>query len=164
MLAVLVAQIIATREGVQADVVMLGVIIGTILPLLTATLTNITASSKTKVIVNTALSIVGGTLAYLVANDGKATWVQLGLAVAAAFAASGVSHNHLWKQLNVTAWIAVATKYFGVGRNQRLQMTISTNGLDNADLVQALNHPLGFKRAVGAIATERSAHHGSIHS
>lgn len=153
MLAIVavVQKTLLTGHGVELDVVALTALAGTILPLLTATLTNITASSKVKAIVNAVLSIVTGTVAALIAVDGKMTWAQLVIAIAVAFGASGASYSHLWKQLNVTAWIAVATGYFGFGRNQQLVQTLHQISVTNAELRKAVSHPLGFRRAVTAL-------------
>lgn len=156
MLAILAAsQVLLTNEGVQLTPTALAILGGTILPLLVAFSTHITASGKVKVIVNTVLAILMGLGTYVVSHDGKVTYAQLFICVASAFAASGISNNHFWKQLNVTAWIAVATHYFGIGKDTELNSKLLAVDATTTELKKVLTSPLGIKIATAALVNAK---------
>jgi hypothetical protein len=157
MLALLTAaqDVLLTQEGIQVAPTALALVLGTVLPLVTALLANVTAPSKVKATINTVLAVVGATVVYLQAHEGKVTWAQLIICIAAAFGASGVSYNHFWKALNIPQVLAIATKHFGLGKDKPLLEIIDRANVTGPELKKALNHPLGFQRSVTAIVEQK---------
>lgn len=100
---------------IELDVTVVAFIVGTVMPLLTAVLTKLSASSGIKAIVNLALSAGAGVLALFTASGGKTTWYEIVGAVVAAYLASGVSYQNLWKPLKVAPALQESTQGFGVG-------------------------------------------------
>lgn len=99
----------------EVDVTLLTFVLGSLVPLLTAVLTKVRASSGVKAIVNVLLSVVTGTASYWLLHDGKSTLVGLATAAITAYLASGVTYEHLWKPTNVAPSLHKNTAEFGVG-------------------------------------------------
>ena len=149
--SILAADVLLDKEGILVAPTVLAAFLGTLVPLIVATLSQITASSKVKTTINLVLSVLTGVASYLLTVDGRATWLQLIVCVITAFGASNTTYSHLWKTYNVTAWLAVLTKYFGVGKDQALTTKIERYDLTDTQLKKAVSNPLGFKRAIAAV-------------
>lgn len=101
--------------NIHVDVITLGFIAGTVIPLIVALLTKSSASSSVKAVANLVLTAIGAAVALLIANNGTAPWTDVAAAAAAVFLASGSSYSHAWKPLGVSSAIATKTRGFGVG-------------------------------------------------
>ena len=100
---------------VQVDVVLLNFLVGSLIPLVTALLTRFNASSAAKTAVNVTTSLLAGTGGYLLLHDGKASVVALATHAIAAFLASGVTYQNVWKPTMTTQRLGYKTQNFGVG-------------------------------------------------
>ena len=97
------------------NVALLSFITGSVIPLLVALVTKLNARSHIKAIANVVLSVVAGTVAYLVEHNGAANATQLVGAVIAAYLASGVTYQNFWKPTGVAPKVAAATPNAGLG-------------------------------------------------
>lgn len=100
---------------IEMDVTVLAFLAGTVIPLLTALVTKITASSAVKAVANLILSMAAGGVAFLVANDGTGTLLELIAAMVSVYLASGVSYTNFWKPTGTAAAVQSATPNTGVG-------------------------------------------------
>lgn len=100
---------------IELDVTVLAFLAGTVIPLLTALITKLRASSGVKAVCNLVLSVIAGGVAHLIANEGASTWMELVTAMVAVYLASGVSYQNLWKPTGVTLKIGETTSTKGIG-------------------------------------------------
>lgn len=111
----ILAEVFSAGTSVTVDVAVLGLMIGTLIPIVTRVITNSNASSSLKSIVNLVLSVLAGGAAALLQANGTLTLVELITAMGAVFLSSGVSYSHLWKPTGVTEAIGNKTASFGIG-------------------------------------------------
>lgn len=88
--------------------------VGAVIPLLVGLVTKARASSAVKGLMNTFLSIVGGTIV-VAADHGLHVDSHLALAMFYAFASSTVAYKTLWKPTGIAGAIQNASAQFGVG-------------------------------------------------
>lgn len=100
---------------IQVDVTVLAFLAGTVIPLLTALVTKLQASSRVKAIVNLVLSLLAGSVAHLVAHDGQSNWMNLVTAMVAVYLASGVSYQNFWKPTGTSVAVQEKTSSVGLG-------------------------------------------------
>lgn len=100
---------------IQVDMAVLAFLAGTVIPLLTALLTKLEASSGVKAVSNLVLSMAAGGVAYLVTNDGSGDLLELISAAVAVYLTSGVTYQNLWKPTGATLKLASSTANTGLG-------------------------------------------------
>ena len=103
------------KDLIQVDVTVLAFLSGSVVPLLTALATKLRASSRVKAITNLVLSVVAGTVAYLVGVDGSTDVIGLLSAVISTYLASGVTYSNLWKPTGAAPALQSATADSGIG-------------------------------------------------
>lgn len=101
---------------IHVDAALLVFLAGSLMPLLTALLTKLDASSKVKAILNLVLSIAAGVLAaFIAAGDAGLSVLQMLTAGITAYLSSQVTYSGLWRPTGTTARIGTSTSGFGLG-------------------------------------------------
>lgn len=107
---------VTSEDVIRVAPAFLAFIVGSLMPLLTALLTKVNASSAVKGTLNLVLSIIGGVVsAFVTAGDAGLTVLQIGTAAIAAYLASQVAYSGLWKPTGATGAIADSSKGIGLG-------------------------------------------------
>lgn len=101
--------------AIQVDVTVLAFLAGTIIPLLTAILTKLNASSGVKAICSLILSMMAGAVAYLIAHDGNGDLLDLISAMVVVYLGAGASYQNFWKPTGTSLKLAEATAGTGIG-------------------------------------------------
>jgi hypothetical protein len=108
--------VITSTDVLRVDPLLLSFLVGSLMPLLTALLTKVDASSAVKGTLNILLSIVGGGLAAFVsAGDAGLTTYQLLAACITAYLSSQALYTGFWRAVGATRALASSTKGVGLG-------------------------------------------------
>jgi hypothetical protein len=98
------------------DAALLTLLLGTVIPILVALVTKVSASSRLKAILNLVLSVAAGVLtAFTQAGARGVTLYEILTLAGATFVTSGVVHTTLWKPTGVAAGAANVAPTVGLG-------------------------------------------------
>lgn len=106
--------VITSTDVLRIDPLLLSFLVGSVMPLLTALLTKVDASSAVKGVLNLILSCAAGAIAaFVTAGDAGLTTYQLLAAIIATYLSSQATYTGLWRATGATR--ALATKGVGSG-------------------------------------------------
>ena len=107
-----------TEEALMSTATLIGLLVGTVIPGLTAMVTKDQASAKVKAVVTAGLAAVsGGLTAYLTSPPhGTAGWEQFIGTILVTWIASSAAYFFGWKPTGAAHVLAEHTASFGIGK------------------------------------------------